>query len=510
MVNIIDNFDLSVIIPFYKKYDEFEIVIKKNQKYLQRNGIEVIIVLDEPSEQIQVLKCIKNYYFINWKIIVNEKKHDWRNPSKVINVGIRNSTKKYVLVISPESEFYGDTILELRKYLDYYPDHFAIGNVIFANIVEEINDKNIQRYHTLPFGTIMIKKEHLIAINGYNENLSIWGFDDVDVRARLNFIGIKALRYESAIVIHREFKTNSEVSCSRNIKNNLIPIKDKIRLALPSSSNSQTNWGNDFNKILYDWGNNVHSAELCTTYLQRFDEYYIDITAIKNREHKIIALVQSYNESEIIAEFLEHIEMYCDGIILLDDGSEDDTFLLAESKKIILKVKKSRERFNDLENRNILLNLGSFFSAEWFYFIDVDERFSDRYESVYDVIKEKDIDSVSFNLVHLWDREYYYRKDYPYSQNGVQRKWRMFRNYGRMQINSNQELHFQPIPYCNKKYDSCILIYHYGMLKKENREKKYLFYLNEDKKKNQSNYDHLISEKVSLDHIANIKLADLL
>ena len=37
------NFDVSVVIPFYKKMAEFRRVFPLNRKYFERNGIEVVI-----------------------------------------------------------------------------------------------------------------------------------------------------------------------------------------------------------------------------------------------------------------------------------------------------------------------------------------------------------------------------------------------------------------------------------------------------------------------------------
>lgn len=51
------NFDVSVVIPFYKKLKAFKRVFPRNRKYFERNGIEVIIVM-------VVLKKRTNYLLI--------------------------------------------------------------------------------------------------------------------------------------------------------------------------------------------------------------------------------------------------------------------------------------------------------------------------------------------------------------------------------------------------------------------------------------------------------------
>ena len=106
--HFIHNFDVSVVMPFYKKMDEFRRIFPKNLPYFQRNGIEIVIAMDEDSEEESLINFTHRYPFINWKVIVNHNKHDWRNPAKAINVGIRNATKEFILVCSPESEFITD------------------------------------------------------------------------------------------------------------------------------------------------------------------------------------------------------------------------------------------------------------------------------------------------------------------------------------------------------------------------------------------------------------------
>ena len=129
--SVIHNFEVSVVMPFYHKLEVFKKVLPKNAPYLQRNGIEVIIVMDGSTEEEGLIELIKQYPFMNWKVILNEKEHESRNPAPVLNVGIRHATKKYLLVSGPEVEFYTDVILELRNMLEHYPGHYATGTVAF-------------------------------------------------------------------------------------------------------------------------------------------------------------------------------------------------------------------------------------------------------------------------------------------------------------------------------------------------------------------------------------------
>ncbi|WP_321335328.1 hypothetical protein [uncultured Bacteroides sp.] len=96
----------------------------------------------------------------------------------------------------------------------------------------------------------------------------------------------------------------------------------------------------------------------------------------------------------------------------------------------MLNIKKKYD-FNDLENRNILLDIASFFNAAWLAFMDVDEWIDSIYTD-FSFMNNKDVEVAIFRLVHLWDNEKVYNAEYPYSEGGIQHKYRMFRNRGRM------------------------------------------------------------------------------
>lgn len=70
------NFDLSVVIPFYRKMREFRSVFPKNRKYLERNGIEEVIVLDTPEESQELQDFILQYPFVNCRIVIDVIEHN--------------------------------------------------------------------------------------------------------------------------------------------------------------------------------------------------------------------------------------------------------------------------------------------------------------------------------------------------------------------------------------------------------------------------------------------------
>lgn len=69
------NFDLSVVIPFYRKMGGRS-GLPKNRKYVERNGIEVVIVLDTPEESQELQDFILQYPFMNCRIVIDVIEHN--------------------------------------------------------------------------------------------------------------------------------------------------------------------------------------------------------------------------------------------------------------------------------------------------------------------------------------------------------------------------------------------------------------------------------------------------
>jgi len=499
---LIHNFDVSVVMPFFRKMKEFRQILPQNAPFFQRNGVEVVIAMDEDSEQEDLLAFIKQYPFINWKIVTNPNKHEWRNPVKAINVGIRHASKRYVMVCSPESQFYSDAIFLMRKYLEYYDEHFVIGAVAFA--LEEHIQSNRLSFH-MPYGSIMAKKSDIEAIGGYDESLSAWGGDDDNIRARLEFSGIRKLFLPDVKLIHKE--PNVE-ALSKRYSRTLSDVQWYQFLHPIQAKVNHGSWGNDFDHVVYDWRHNSFAADMIESYLGSFKCYKIRDRALFHQSYSTIVLAPSYNEADNINDFLDNMGNYFDGIILLDDDSDDDTYERAAHPKLLIKAKKRRDCFNDLENRNILLDMASFVDAEWFCFIDTDERVSDRYNDFVSFTSNKEVHTVGLKMVHIWDRDQnVYNADYPFSNNGIQERLKMFRNIGHCSIVTDKKrLHALHVPYQSKLLYSNVLLLHYGMDTQIKRESKHNMYNKIDVYKDQKSYTHIINPTPKLLKVDNIVL----
>lgn len=433
--------------------------------------------------------------------------HEWRNPSKALNVGVKASNRKYVFIASPETEFLTDLIYQLRYILHYYPESFAFGQISFLDFVITPALNDIHKYELLPYGSLMVEKKHLEEICGYSEDITDWGGDDNNIRARLELLGIKKMFVSQAIAIHRE--ENSDGHRTRYKRNSKMPVNVYKEIYFPQKTVvNKYSWGTDFNEMVYNWKLRSSKKDQCIKNLKKFKKYWIKNNNVFDQAFKIIALIQVKNEINHLPFVLTHLDNYCDGIILLDDNSTDGSYEAAMSEKLLLKVQKNNnEIFDDLALRNITLELAAFFNSDWLYFFDADERFDHRFADLDSISNRKDIDAVCFFVVHLWDHESLYRKDVPENKNGILSRLRMFRNYGMAQINSNRILHFPATPFKQNRLNAPILILHHGNIKAENRRMKYDRYTKQDKDGKTQGYtfDYLLETDVMLENVENVK-----
>lgn len=499
--SVIHNFEVSVVMSFYKKLEEFKKVLPKNAPFFQHNGIEVIIVLDGLSEKEGLIDLVKKFPFINWKVIFYNQENKSHNRTRSLNEGIRHSTKKYILISEPGIEFKTDVVFQLRDLLENYPDHYAIGA---ENFIEKEDEIITPGFQFPDYVNIMVEKAILEKIGGYDKKGIGQGYENLNLVRRLDMGGVKKLFVPCAKSLQKDktLKLNGQPDNA-----NRFAVKEIGNFIYPAAAKVTTeNQREKFDKIVYNWQNNSYAEELCRKYLDGFVQYEIKDSSIFQKKYKKLILCQAYNESGFMTGFLEDMAKYFDGIILLDDGSTDNTWQLAQHEKLLLKVKKTRQGFNDLENRNILLNIASFFQSEWFCFMDIDERFDERFVDFSTFEDNRDINVVAFKGVYLWNSMKTYKCDVPYSKNGLIKIFRMFRPLGRLQINTHkQKLHFAAIPYNNSIFHSKILFKDYGSLTKKKRSIKYEMYKKEDESHDLSSYEYLLSD----DNLLEIEKIDL-
>lgn len=289
---ITTDFDISVILPFYKKYKDFVRVLPRNARYLSRTGVEVIIVMDESSEEEKLLNLIRQYPEICWKVIVNDNLHEWRNPSRVLNVGIQCACKSYVLVISPESEMATDIMLQFRMKLNG-SGNFCIGQVHFL----EHHEKRFF-LKGVPYGSIMVIRENLIKIGGYDESLDRWGGDDDNLRIRLKMSGVIETFVPEAHVLHREDKEDEKSRPSRKSPIPGTPLFQRIYHPCHWLAN-EGDFGHDFDRVAFDYSKRISVQVITPTPVVTRKQCRLDLGKWSIRQvEQLLSIARQIEDSE--------------------------------------------------------------------------------------------------------------------------------------------------------------------------------------------------------------------
>jgi hypothetical protein len=248
--------DISIILPYYKRIRAFAKALSYNhERFLStpERSTEVVLVLDEPSEEEAVLELVQKCGQISWRVIINRQDHTWRNPAVAINVGIRHAKGGFVVILSPESICVTDVPTLLYEAANRTQSAFAIGQVHHcareiiktkgpASAYEEGEPKRF-------YGSICTARAALESIRGYDESNRSWGADDDNVRARLILNGLTAKWIGGAKVLHplEPDEVKREVrrleKDSREHDEYVFP-----QLAIANGEN----WGREFDEVIYD------------------------------------------------------------------------------------------------------------------------------------------------------------------------------------------------------------------------------------------------------------------
>ena len=229
---------LSIIIPFYKKMEEFRLVYPHNYAiFKDLEDCEVVIALDNNRDEKALLRFLQNYSDVNYTIIINDQIHKWRNPAKAINVGIMAAKKINCLVISPESVIDQQLLPEMFDMKN--ENNFVVGVLHTSSINEDTLDfQNVQNTKK-HYGSIMFSRSDALAVTGYNEQFREWGCDDDDFRKRLTLNGKKMIPVPAGVI---HFKNHEKPDNVQRLRINVKRLKTNKKVRV------NTIWGKDFSR----------------------------------------------------------------------------------------------------------------------------------------------------------------------------------------------------------------------------------------------------------------------
>lgn len=214
-----------------------------------------------------------------------------------------------------------------------------------------------------------------------------------------------------------------------------------------------------------------------------------EIVMRKKSGNRIVAMIPVRNEAcRYLFQVLEHLSLWVDKIVVLDDASEDDTYEVAKSFNKVIAYKNEKTLFveNEVALRAKLWDLTIRQEPDWIVAIDADEIFEDRIvDEVEFLINQDYYDAVYFRIFDFWASQTHYRVD------GGWNPWVKFQlflvrydphlNYTWPQ----REIHCGRFPMpCQDfiPYYSDIRIKHFAWAEEREHYKKYLFYRDKDLK----------------------------
>jgi len=458
------HFDLSIVIHLENgSFKMLQSFLNKHLKDFNHNGIEILIVFSNLKLEAEIQVYLREHLFYNWKLIHVPD----TTAISIYQIAKYHAVFNRLLIMDLSLVLRAEAITEIFKLVEYYN-----AKTVVAYPVSEDKDLLSNPYTYIP------------SVLFVDKNLIVENFDFKDNKSlvlNMQHRGISVYVLKSCLEVN--------LFVENNYDNNT--VEERIV---------------HYGTVKFNYIEKFFLQSQLYSFLQEFENYELKSKSFIVKA-KVIALVSVYNERRHLKDFLTNIANNCDGIIILDDGSTDDSYEVIEDEKVLLKVRKSRNGFKDLDNRNLLLKLAFFFDADWLLFIDADERISPKHQTINELVENSSNTTYSLNFVDLWDNDQYFRADINYlnrqNQEGLYKRYRLFKNIGYCQIHlgNQRQLHFASVPYFNDCADSAVLIYHFGLLNFEDRCRKYNFYRSNDLWHSKEYYNYLLDKNVILKNI---------
>jgi hypothetical protein len=473
---------LSVIIPFYKKLNELRRVLPYNARQLGRPDVELVLVLDEPSQEAGVLRFLSQFPFLQVRVIVNDQPHAWRTPCAAINVGLRAALGRFVLVVSPETAFVSDVVNRVIQVLAERPKDVLLGRIAWATFAEARGTRVDHLYSAAIeaaggfgfaedyYGSIAAARNLFLAVNGYDESLSDWGVDDDNIRARLSMNGALLMLDRHLRLLHLADGTHQRNrSPARND-----PARKRAIVNPKDAKANDEQWGMQFGRVALDWTAPPPTASgSASAVAVREPRLASGLTGRNGAQRPEVVAVFSYRyDAHLVPDLIENLRPIVDGWVSYDDRDSDE-LVSSELPRRRLLVQKAREM-----------------GARWVFAIDPDERAEAAMATRIDAMTASN-DPVcwTFNLRELFapDR---YRVDGIW---GTKAEPRLFPLRGDLMLRSGR-VHRRWTSFAPRASD--LNIYHLKMIDPERRRARRALYvhLDPESKLQKLGYDYLTDE----------------
>jgi len=128
---------------------------------------------------------------------------------------------------------------------------------------------------------------------------------------------------------------------------------------------------------------------------------------------KLTAGLRVKNGQPWAEECLSSLSELVDEIVILDDGSTDDTVAICRSyPKVTRLVRWAKSFFHEGLDRNVVLALAKDTEPDWLLMMDIDELFEDRVRAALpDLLGQEEYAVWGFRMLHFWRGKEHFRVD---------------------------------------------------------------------------------------------------
>jgi len=215
---------ISVVIPVYKKTEEF--LVNLEQNYPLMKGCEIIVVNDDPTSSI------KYRLFPKGESPFGRKKYNLRlieNPknlgfSGAMNEGVKMAKNNYVFLLNSDVTLNNSSFQSAIKKFEQNDRLFAVtfaqkekdGSVVGKNktfwrrgLIHHSKADNLNAGNTgwAEGGSTIIRKDMFIQLNGFDTVYAPFYWEDIDLSYRAKKQGYEVLFDPAVLVNHRHEST---------------------------------------------------------------------------------------------------------------------------------------------------------------------------------------------------------------------------------------------------------------------------------------------------------------
>lgn len=227
-----------------------------------------------------------------------------------------------------------------------------------------------------------------------------------------------------------------------------------------------------------------------TEYLERNPIIDSKITFSEKEDYsknsRMIAMYRIKNESRWIKQSLESISEICKEIVILDDGSTDDTVKICENFPQVVDIHSQNDLpFDETRDKNTLLKMALSRDPDFILTLDGDEMImpNSKQYLFYELnVLYPNVNLFEFKELYVWDKPNQYRCDGVFNNTWSKKLFRLKDQpenlqFGRTDFPGNAHCAAFPNNLIgkNQTVKSKIKVLHYGYYDEELRRKKYDF-----------------------------------